>query len=178
MKRLIFILPLVAFAIMAVYLGIGLTKDPRFLPSVLIDQEVPPFNLAAIEGRDRGFKHSDLAGDVSLVNVFGSWCVACRVEHPFLMKIKEQKLVPLHGIDWREENRQAGPAWLARFGDPYTLIGDDPASKAAIAFGVTGAPETFVVDKRGFIRYKLVGPLSQDVWDETIQPMIQELRKK
>ena len=178
MKRLVFILPLVGVAVMAVYLGIGLTKDPRALPSVLIDQEVPPFDLAAIEGRDKGFKHGDLLGEVSLVNIFGSWCIACRVEHPFLMKIKERKLAPLHGIDWREENRQAGPAWLARFGDPYTLIGDDPKSKAAIAFGVTGAPETFVVDKRGFIRYKHVGPMTQDVWDRTIEPMVEELRKQ
>lgn len=178
MKRLVFILPLIAFAVMAVYLAVGLTKDPRLLPSVLIDQEVPPFDLAAIEGRDKGFNHGDLLGEVSLVNIFGSWCVACRIEHPFLMKIKEKKWAPLHGIDWREDNRQAGPAWLARFGDPYTLIGDDPQSKAAIAFGVTGAPETFVVDKRGFIRYKHVGPLTQDLWDKTLQPMIEELRKQ
>ncbi|MBC8158046.1 MAG: DsbE family thiol:disulfide interchange protein [Alphaproteobacteria bacterium] len=178
MKRLIFILPLIGFAVMAVYLAIGLTKDPRALPSVLIDQEVPPFDLAAIEGREVGFKSDDLPGEVSLVNIFGSWCIACRVEHPFLMKIKEQKMAPLHGIDWREQDRKAGPAWLARFGDPYSLIGDDPKSKAAIAFGVTGAPETFVVDKRGFIRYKHVGPLSQAVWDETIQPMLEELRKQ
>jgi len=177
-KRLLFVIPLLGFLVLAGYLAVGLTKDPHALPSVLIDQEVPPFDLVAIEGRERGFKHEDLLGQVSLVNIFGSWCVACRVEHPFLMEIKEKGLIPVYGIDWREENRTAGPAWLARFGDPYTLIGDDPESKAAIAFGVTGAPETFLVDKRGVIRYKHIGPLSQQVWDETLFPLIEELRKQ
>lgn len=177
-NRLLFVVPLLVFLGIAAYLAVGLTKDPRILPSVLIDQEVPPFDLAAIEGRDKGFRSEDLLGRVSLVNVFGSWCVACRVEHPFLMEIKEKNLAPLHGIDWREEDRQAGPAWLKRFGDPYTLIGDDPQSKAAIAFGVTGAPETFIVDKRGVIRYKHIGPLSPQVWRETVGPLVEELRKQ
>ena len=178
MKRLVFVVPLVAFLAIAAYLAVGLTRDPHVLPSVLINQEVPPFDLVAIEGRDRGFSRDDLLGEVSLVNIFGSWCVACRVEHPFLMEIKEKNLVPLHGIDWREVNRTAGPAWLARFGDPYPLIGDDPDSKAAIAFGVTGAPETFVVDKNGVIRYKHIGPMSWDVWESTIGPLVEELRKQ
>ncbi len=178
MKRLLFLLPLFAFVVLAGYLALGLTKDPHVLPSVLIDQEVPPFDLPPIKGREVGFKRDDLLGQVSLVNIFGSWCVACRIEHPFLMRIKEEGRVPLHGIDWREESPEAGPAWLARFGDPYTLIGDDPRSVAAIAFGVTGAPETFVVDKRGFIRYKHIGPLTPEVWDRTIGPMIEELRRQ
>ena len=145
---------------------------------MLIDQEVPPFTLAAIEGREEGFASADLVGEVSLVNVFGSWCVACRIEHPFLMKLKEDDVVPIHGINWREENRQAGPAWLARFGDPYTLIGDDPESKGAIAFGVTGAPETFLVDARGVIRYKQIGPITPEVWESTLWPLVQELRRQ
>ena len=177
MKRLIYILPLAAFVVIAAYLGVGLTRDPHTLPSVLIDQDVPPFSLAAIEGREKGFSSADLVGKVSLVNVFGSWCAACRIEHPFLMKLREDGVVPIHGINWREENRQAGPAWLARFGDPYTLIGDDPKSKGAIAFGVTGAPETFIVDARGVIRYKHVGPITPEVWESTLWPLIQELRK-
>jgi cytochrome c biogenesis protein CcmG, thiol:disulfide interchange protein DsbE len=178
LKRLIYVIPLIGFFAIAAYLAVGLTKDPHVLPSVLIDQEVPPFDLAAIEGRDRGFSKDDLLGDVTLVNIFGSWCVACRVEHPFLMEMKEKGLIPIHGIDWREENRSAGPAWLARFGDPYTLIGDDPESKAAIAFGVTGAPETFVVDKRGVIRYKHIGPMTAQFWQDTIRPMVEELRSQ
>ena len=98
-------------------------------------------------------------------------------KHPFLVKIKQQGLVPVYGIDWREKDADAGPAWLRRFGDPYTLVGDDPQSKAAIAFGVTGAPESFLVDKQGVVRYKHVGPVDQEVWDNTLWPLIQELRK-
>ncbi|MEQ9053845.1 MAG: DsbE family thiol:disulfide interchange protein, partial [Roseovarius confluentis] len=131
----------------------------------------------AIEGQARGFKTDDLKGQVTLVNIFGSWCVACQVEHPFLMELKKAGTVPIFGIDWRETNRTDGPAWLKRFGNPYTRIGDDPNSKAAIAFGVTGAPETFVVDHRGIIRYKHIGPLNRDVWRRTLLPVVTELRR-
>jgi cytochrome c biogenesis protein CcmG/thiol:disulfide interchange protein DsbE len=177
-KRLLFLLPLAAFVVLAGYLALGLTRDPHVLPSVLINQEVPAFDLAPIKGRDRGFRRDDLMGQVSLVNVFGSWCVACRIEHPFLLRLKAEGRVPVHGIDWREEDADAGPAWLARLGDPYALIGADPHSRAAIAFGVTGAPETFVVDKLGFIRYKQIGPLTPEVWEQTVGPMIEELRRQ
>ena len=177
-KRLAFVLPLVVFLVLVVYFGIGLTKDPRRLPSVLIDQPVPEFDLPAIEDREHGFASRDLPGRVSLVNVFGSWCVACRVEHPLLMRLKADGAVPIHGIDWREPDGEAGPRWLARYGDPYTLVGDDPESRGAIAFGVTGAPETFVVDRNGVIRYKHVGPISEDAWRTTLRPLIEELRRR
>ncbi len=179
MNRLVFLLPLLVLLVIGGYLGVGLTLDPQKLPSMLEGGPVPAFDLAPLEGRDaRGFSNEDLIGEVSLVNVFGSWCVACRVEHPFLMKIKENDWVPIHGIDWREPDRTAGPDWLRRFGDPYTLAGDDPRSKAAIAFGVTGAPETFVVDTRGIIRYKHVGPVNQQIWDDTLAPLIAHLRNE
>ena len=178
MKRLVYVLPLAIFAVLVAHFAIGLTKDPRLLPSVLIDQPVPPFDLPPIKERDRGLASKDLEKEVSLVNIFGSWCVACRVEHPFLMKIKAENRVPLHGIDWREQSRDDGPAWLAKFGDPYTLIGDDPESRAAIAFGVTGAPETFVVDKQGVIRHKHIGPMTERIWKETLLPIIMEFRKQ
>ena len=177
-KRLMYLLPLAVFLVLAVYFLFGLRHDPRAIPSVLINQPAPEFSLAAIEGRDKGFSTADLKGRVSLVNFFGSWCPACRAEHAFLMKIKEVYGVPLHGVDWREENRVDGPAWLARLGDPYTLIGDDPDSKAAIGFWVYGAPETFVVDKTATIRYKHTGPMTQEVWDRTIAPMIEELNRQ
>jgi cytochrome c biogenesis protein CcmG/thiol:disulfide interchange protein DsbE len=178
MKRWAFLLPLVVFAVVAAYFAVGLTRDPKVIPSVLIDKPVPEFVLPPIKGRDKGFTSVDLKGEVSLVNIFGSWCVACLVEHPFLMKIKKQNLAPIHGIDWREENPDAGPAWLRKHGDPYTLIGDDPNSKGAIAFGVTGAPETFVVDRQGVIRYKHIGPITEQVWDKTLWPLIQDVRKR
>jgi cytochrome c biogenesis protein CcmG/thiol:disulfide interchange protein DsbE len=175
-RRFVYAVPLLVLAVLAIYFWRGLGSDPHAVPSPLIDQAVPEFALQPLAGRDRGLSSHDLTGQVSLVNVFGSWCVACRVEHPFLMEIRKQNLVPIFAIDWREKDRAAGPAWLARHGDPYTLIGDDPDSVAAIAFGVTGAPETFVVDRRGVIRYKHVGPLTQDIWNETLWPIVQRLR--
>ncbi|MBT4933285.1 MAG: DsbE family thiol:disulfide interchange protein [Rhodospirillaceae bacterium] len=177
MNRMIYLLPLAIFLVIAGYFAKGLTLNPRDMPSMLIDQEVPPFDLKPIKGSMRGFSSEDLKGQVTLVNIFGSWCVACLAEHPMLMKIHEQKLVPIYGIDWREKDPEAGPKWLARRGDPYTLIGDDPESKAAIAFGVTGAPETFFIDRRGFIRYKHVGPITPENWESTLWPIVQELRK-
>ncbi len=177
-RRVWVLLPLLVFAAIAIFFAVGLTKDPRRLDSILINQPIPDFDLPPIKGRAQGLASADLKGQVSLVNIFGSWCVACQVEHPFLMKIKETKLAPLHGIDWREESPDAGPNWLKRHGDPYTLIGDDPRSKAAIAFGVTGAPETFVVDAGGVIRYKHIGPITPEVWDQTLWPLIQKLRQE
>ncbi len=177
-RRLLYLIPLAAFLVLAIYFWIGLGKDPHQIPSVLIDQRVPPFDLLPIDGRERGFASEDLLGRVSLVNVFGSWCVACRIEHPFLMRIKADGLIPIHGIDWREKTPDAGPAWLARHGDPYTLVGDDPESKAAIAFGVTGAPETFIVDAAGVIRYKHIGPITPEIWKERLWPIVQDLRAK
>jgi cytochrome c biogenesis protein CcmG/thiol:disulfide interchange protein DsbE len=178
-NRLIFIVPLALFLVLAGYFAVGLTLDPKKLPSMLEGQPVPAFDLKPIQGRgDKGFASTDLIGQVSLVNVFGSWCVACRVEHPFLMQLKKTSDVPIHAIDWREEDPAAGPAWLKRHGDPYALVGDDPRSKAAIAFGVTGAPETFLVDQKGVIRYKHVGPLNPTIWEDVLWPLFQELRKQ
>jgi len=177
MKRMMYLLPLAIFLVIAGYFAKGLTLNPRDMPSMLNDQQAPAFDLKPISGSTRGFSSADLMGQVSLVNIFGSWCVACLAEHQMLMKIQAQGLVPIYGIDWREKDPEAGPKWLARRGNPYTLIGDDPHSKAAIAFGVTGAPETFLIDKRGFIRYKHVGPITQENWDDILWPLVQELGK-
>jgi cytochrome c biogenesis protein CcmG/thiol:disulfide interchange protein DsbE len=175
-RRVPYLLPLALFLLLAAYFWAGLGRDPHQVPSVLIDQKVEAFALPPIEGRALGFSSDDLQGRVSLVNVFGSWCVACRTEHPFLMQLKQQSVVPIYGIDWREKDRTAGPAWLARMGDPYTLVGDDPESRAAIAFGVTGAPESFVVDAGGVIRYKHVGPITREVWEQTLWPIVRRLQ--
>ena len=139
LRRLPYLLPLIVLAGLAGYFWSGLGRDPNVLPSVLIDQPLPELALPPIGGRERGLTTADLKGQVSLLNIFGSWCVACQVEHPFLMQLKAQGTVPIHGINWRERDAQAGPAWLKRLGDPYTLIGADPDSRAAIALGVTGA---------------------------------------
>jgi cytochrome c biogenesis protein CcmG/thiol:disulfide interchange protein DsbE len=178
-KCIFFLAPLLVFLILVGYFAIGLTQDPAKLPNMLAGQPVPEFMLAGLEGRDnKGFKSNDLLGDVTLVNIFGSWCIACQLEHPFLMKIKQKNLIPIHAIDWREKDTQSGPLWLKKNGDPYTLVGDDPKSKAAISFGVTGAPETFLVDKKGVIRFKHVGPINEQLWQSKLKPLINLLRKE
>ncbi len=176
-KQIFFIAPLLVFLVLVGYFAVGLTRDPSVLPNMLAGKPVPEFSLVPLQGRDSvGFKNTDLLNDITLVNVFGSWCVACRVEHPFLMALKKQNLIPIHAIDWREEDKQAGPQWLKRYGDPYSRVGDDPKSRAAIAFGVTGAPETFLVDKKGVVRFKYIGPLNDEAWRTQLQPLIEKLR--
>lgn len=177
-KRIIYLLPLGVFLVLAVYFAVGLTKDPRRLPSTLIDRQVPAFDLAPVKGYDRGFKSADLMGQVTLVNVFGSWCVSCLAEHPFLMKLKTTGEIPVYGLDWRETDPDAAAKWLTRHGDPYTLIGNDTDSRVAIDFGVTGAPESFIVDKNGVVRYKHVGPIYEDIWANTLKPIVEALRKQ
>lgn len=176
MKRLGFYMPIALFAGIVVYLAIGLTLDPNKLPSMLIDKPVPEFTLAAIEGFDQGLSSSDLKGKVSLVNIWGSWCVACIIEHPLLMELAKNNTIPIYGIDWKDPPG-AGAAWLQSEGNPYTLIGDDADGRVAIDFGVTGAPETFIVDKDGRIRYKYIGPITTEVWNEIILPIVEELQE-
>lgn len=177
MQRLVFILPLIAFAALFAYFSLGLQRDPSLIPSVLINKPVPTFNLSAIEGREVGLSSDDLKGEVSLVNFWGSWCIACRIEHPLLMELAAAGEIPIYGIDWKDPPG-AGAAWLAQFGDPYTKIGDDADGRVAIDFGITGAPETFVIDQKGRIRYKQVGPITEQIWEEDIAPIIEELRRE
>lgn len=150
--------------------------DPSFVPTVLLNTPAPEFDLPPLPQRGDGLATENLKGEVSLVNIWGSWCVACLAEHPLLMDVAADGDVPIHGIAWRDDP-QAAVRWLARNGDPYRRIGQDPVSETAIAFGVTGAPETFVVDADGVIQYKHVGPITRDAWTNTIAPLIAELRQ-
>ena len=181
MKSLYF-LPAIIFVIVVVYLvkGLELAEDrgPSFIPSVLINTPVTNFNLNAIRGQQKGLSYSDLIGKVSIVNVFASWCEACKYEHNMLMKIKAKGRIPIYGINWKERDRSSGPAWLRRYGNPYKLIGDDPNSVGAIAFGVTKAPESFVIDTKGFIRLKRTGPITPEYWKNTMLPIIEGLNNQ
>jgi cytochrome c biogenesis protein CcmG/thiol:disulfide interchange protein DsbE len=179
MRRALYLVPIVVFAVLAVLFAKGLTLDPRTLPSVLIDRPVPEMALPPLPGRgaDTGLATADLKGRVSVVNIYGSWCIACVQEHPTLLAIKQAGEVPIHGIDWRDEP-EAGAKWLRERGDPYQRVGSDPApGRAAIDFGVTGAPESFIVDRQGVIRYKHIGPITPEVWRKTLLPIIRELEK-
>lgn len=176
MPRILFIAPLLLFAIVAAYLAIGLTKNARILPSALLDQPVPSFDLPPLKNDKPGLATADLQGDVMLVNVFASWCVPCRAEHPLLMQMTHDKTVPIIGLNWKDKKADAR-AWLAELGDPYTRIGHDPSGRAGIEWGVYGVPETYVIDRGGRIRYKHVGPMFREVLTETVLPLIKELRK-
>jgi len=174
-RRLVSYLPLAVFALMAVFLGIGLTMNPRDIPSPLIGKPVPNFSLPPVQGRTLGLSSADLKGQVSLVNVFASWCVACREEHPVLLDLAKKGVVPIHGLNYKDKPNDA-QAWLGELGDPYTRTGADIDGRVAIDWGVYGVPETFVVDRNGIIAYKQIGPITPEVLQEKLLPLIAKLQ--
>lgn len=176
-RRLLYAVPLVGFAGIAVAFAWGLTRNPQELPSALIGKPVPIFNLPPVQGRRLGLSSTDLKGEVSLVNVFASWCVACRAEHPLFMQLAAGKVVPINGLNYKDAPQDAAD-WLDTLGDPYTRTGADRDGRVAIDWGVTGVPETFVIDASGRVAYKQVGPVTQQVLDETILPLIARLRQE
>ena len=173
MRRLVYILPVLLFVVVAGYFFLGLQRDPSLLPSALIDKPSPAFALPGL-GTKPGFASADLAGKVVLVNFFASWCAPCRVEHPLLMRLAEEGKVVLWGIDYKDKPEDASRL-LAQLGDPYGRIGVDENGRTAIDFGVYGVPETYVVDKEGRIRYRQVGPISAETWDRVLLPLVKQL---
>ena len=173
MKRLLFLLPAVAFAVLIAVFGIGLTKDPSRIPSQLIDRPLPAFALPGLAVDSPGIRSAELTGKPRLLNVFASWCAACPQEHPMLGRIAAEG-TEVYGIDWKDTPAD-GSAWLARLGNPYHAVGSDPTARTGIDLGVTGVPETFVVDKRGRVRYKQVGPIDDETWTTLLKPMLDRL---
>lgn len=183
MKRLFYFLPVAIFMVIGgfLYWGLNPDRDPNAMPSVLIDQEVPDFALPALEGSDTpALSKADLPdGEVKLINFFASWCVPCLVEHPHLTTLatNETSPVPVMGVAWRDEPRKA-LGWLKEHGNPYSRIGVDEKNSAGMDFGITGVPETFIVDAKGKVRYKHAGPLQPRDINDTIIPLIVALRKE
>jgi len=175
-RRMVTLLPLAIFVVIAIFLGIGLTMDPTLVPSPLINKSVPQFSLPPVKGRTLGLASKDLVGEVSLVNVFASWCVACREEHPLWMQIARDKIVPVHGLNYKDKPDDAAN-WLEELGDPYTRTGADIDGKVAIDWGVYGVPETFVINKAGQIVYKRIGAINPKIWQEKLLPMILKLQQ-
>ena len=168
--------PLLIFFSMGVFLAIGLTLNPREVPSPLIGKPVPEFSLPPVKGRTLGLSSADLKGEVSLVNVFASWCVACREEHPILMQLGKSGIVPIHGLNYKDKPNDA-QAWLDELGDPYTRTGADIAGRVAIDWGVYGVPETFVIGRDGRIAHKHIGAITPQALKETIMPLIKKLQQ-
>jgi len=168
------LVPLLIFITLVIFLGIGLTRDPRLVPSPLINKPVPEFSLPGLANADQHLASSDLRGQVSLLNVWASWCVACRTEHPLLLDLAKKNLVTLYGLNYKDK-RDDALRWLDFYGNPYVESAHDIDGKVGIDFGVYGVPETFIVDKQGIIRYKQIGPITEDILEETILPLIGKL---
>jgi cytochrome c biogenesis protein CcmG/thiol:disulfide interchange protein DsbE len=174
MRRLLAILPVAAFVIVLLGFMAGLKRDPAILPSMLIGKPLPAFALAPLRPDTPGLASADLAGEPVLLNVFASWCGPCKAEHPVLLRLKSEG-VPIVGLDWKEEAAD-GARWLDRNGDPYQRAGNDRTGRAGIDLGVSGVPETFVVDRRGRVRYRQVGAITPEIWAEKIAPLMARLR--
>jgi cytochrome c biogenesis protein CcmG/thiol:disulfide interchange protein DsbE len=147
------------------------------MPSTLIDKPTPTFQLAALDGQEGGLSNTDLQGRVTLLNVFASWCPGCKVEHPMLLKLAAGSGVPIYGLNWKD-SRSDGARWLARTGSPYKQVGSDESGRTGIDLGVTGVPETFVIDKGGRVRFRYPGPLTEEVWHDNFEPLLNALRSE
>jgi cytochrome c biogenesis protein CcmG/thiol:disulfide interchange protein DsbE len=169
------LIPLVLFLILVVFLGIGLTRDPSLVPSPLIDKQLPEFSLEQVKNIDKTLSSVDLHGQVSLLNVWASWCVACRSEHPVLLKLARSGLVKIYGLNYKDQ-REDAIRWLDHYGDPYTTSAYDHSGKIGIEYGVYGVPETFVIDNKGLIRYKHIGPVTDNILEKKILPIIEQLK--
>jgi cytochrome c biogenesis protein CcmG/thiol:disulfide interchange protein DsbE len=169
-----FLLPLAIFLVLVGFLAVGLRLNPREVPSPFIGKPAPVFRLSQLHAPDSTIAPEDMRGKVWLLNVWASWCVSCRQEHPVLMNLARHNVVPIVGLDYKDE-REAGKGWLAEHGDPYVLSAWDRDGKVGIDYGVYGVPETFVIDKAGVIRLKHVGPVTDTVIKEKIIPLVKEL---
>jgi len=170
--RLKLFLPLFLFALLAIFLFRGLSLDPTEMPSALIDRPFPDFRLPAL-GRDALLTRADLTGEVALLNVWATWCVSCRVEHPFLKQLAEQG-IPIYGLNYKDNDADA-LRWLAELGDPYRLTIADREGTLGLDLGVYGAPETYLLDATGVVRYRHVGVVDETVWRSVLEPLYIEL---
>ena len=170
-----YLLPLIAFIILAAFLLVGLNLNPRKVPSPLIGKPAPVFNLQQLHEPENIFKSKDNLGKVWLLNVWASWCASCRDEHPLLVQLAKANVVPIYGLNYKDK-RNLAIQWLDQLGDPYTKSIMDPEGRVGIEYGVYGVPETYVIDKSGVIQYKQIGPVTVDVLEKTILPLVKELQ--
>ena len=169
-----FLLPLGLFLVLAFFLALGLKLDPREVPSPLVGKPAPGFQAPALGRPEITVKRDDLLGKVWLLNVWASWCGACRDEHPVLVEFARRKVVPIYGLNYKDK-REDGLGWLTQFGNPYTESVFDPEGRIGIDYGVYGVPETFVIDREGVIRYKHIGPITPEVLRDKLEPLLRKL---
>lgn len=171
-----FLVPLGIFAALVAFLAVGLGLNPREVPSPLIGKPAPNFSLAVLHEPSKLTQPQDMLGKVWLLNVWATWCGACRDEHPLLMDLAGKGIVPIYGLDYKDNSMQA-LVLLRQMGNPYQITAFDADGKVGIDYGVYGVPETYVIDRLGIIRYKLVGPVTQELLDNKILPLVKELQK-
>jgi len=166
-----------AFAALVLLLGVGLTLNPREVPSPLIGKPAPAFELPLLHAPDKTFSQKDMLGKVWVLNVWASWCPPCLVEHPVITALAQSRLAPVVGLNYKDARNDALP-WLKRNGNPYEFSAFDATGRIGIDYGVYGVPETYVIDRRGVIRYKHIGPLTPEVSRKKVQPLLRELARE
>jgi cytochrome c biogenesis protein CcmG, thiol:disulfide interchange protein DsbE len=172
----LFLIPLGVFVILIAFLAIGLTRDPREVPSPLINKPAPAFQLPQLKDPSKTFSPESMRGKVWLLNVWASWCISCRDEHPLLIQYARSGALPIYGLNYRDK-REDALAWLGDLGDPYVLSASDSDARVGIDYGVYGAPESYLIDRNGVIRFKQIGPITPDIWEKTILPLARDLNK-
>jgi cytochrome c biogenesis protein CcmG, thiol:disulfide interchange protein DsbE len=171
-----FIIPLGIFIILVAFLAIGLSRDPREVPSPFIGKPAPNFQLSQLKDPTKTFSPEQMRGKVWLLNVWASWCISCRDEHPFLLEYARGGALPIYGLNYRDK-REDALGWLGELGDPYVLSVSDSDARVGINYGVYGAPESYLIDRDGVIRFKQIGPITPDIWEKEILPRVRELNK-
>jgi len=171
-----YLIPLGCFIVLVVFLAIGLSRDPHEIPSPLINKPAPAFQLTQLHEPGKSFEAEEMRGKVWLLNAWASWCVSCREEHPLLLEFSKSSPAPIYGLDYKD-SREDALSWLNEFGNPYVLSAFDADGRVGIDFGVYGVPETYVIDRNGVIRFKQIGPITREVWEQTILPLVKDLNK-
>jgi cytochrome c biogenesis protein CcmG/thiol:disulfide interchange protein DsbE len=174
MRVLRYLIPLALFVAVVAFLGVGLGLNPREVPSPLIGKPAPAFKLSRLDDATQTVSHEDLRGQVWMLNVWASWCAPCREEHPLVIDIARRQLVPVYGLNYKDQ-QAAAKGWLANLGNPYRATLVDADGRVGIDFGVYGVPETFIIDREGIVRMKHIGPLTPQVVREKIEPLLKEL---
>lgn len=169
-------IPLAIFVVLVIFLAIGLGHDPHEVPSPLINKAAPAFQLPQLQDPSKTFSASEMRGKVWLLNVWATWCLPCREEHPVLVELSRSGAVPVYGLDYKDK-REDALALLSESGNPYVLCASDADGRVAIDYGVYGVPETYLIDREGIIRFKHVGPLTPDVVQNTVLPLVKDLNK-
>ena len=162
---------LAVITLLLIVFSIGLTRDPSELPSTFIDKAAPAFDLPKLKDLDARLSSADYRGKVALVNIWATWCVGCREEHPFLMELAASDVLPIYGINWRDRRPDA-LRWLEQYGDPYVASGFDEDGRVAVDWGVYGAPETFLLNAEGIVLHKHLGPLTREIWEQDFVPLL------